>query len=171
MAIYDDSVILHISDICDYKVQITWKCVLFYGCQLEYVSCLSSQSIIYRCSFSYYSETYILTKSNCTATTTLHCQKLWKECEYSTSCIIAFIVWLLLQSWTKMLRKMHILCLILEHFPLKPGLLKILPPPPQKKQSWSVAGTFLLLTKQHWPVRGGGRGHHSAKFAGWVSCE
>ena len=87
-------------------------------------------------------------------------------------CVIAFIVWLLLQSWTKMLRKMHILCLILEHFPLKPGLLKILPPPPPpKKQSWSVAGTFLLLTKQHWPVRGGGRGHHSAKFTGWVSCE
>ena len=45
------------------------------------------------------------------------------------------------------------------------------PSPPQKKQSWSVAGTFLLLTKQHWPVRGGGRGHHSAKFTGWVSCE
>ena len=44
-------------------------------------------------------------------------------------------------------------------------------PSPQKKQSWSVAGTFLLPAKQHWPVRGGGRGHHGAKFAGWVSCE
>ena len=44
-------------------------------------------------------------------------------------------------------------------------------PSPPKKQSWSVAGTFLLLAKQHWPVRGGGRGHHSAKFTGWVSCE
>ena len=44
-------------------------------------------------------------------------------------------------------------------------------PSPPKKQSWSVAGAFLLLAKQHWPVRGWGRGHHSAKFAGWVSCE
>ena len=34
-----------------------------------------------------------------------------------------------IQSWTKMLRKMHVICLILEYFPLKPGSLKILPPP------------------------------------------
>ena len=34
--------------------------------------------------------------------------------------------------WTKMLRKMHVVCLILEYFPLKPGSLKILPPPPKK---------------------------------------
>ena len=27
-----------------------------------------------------------------------------------------------------MLRKMYVVCLILEHFPLKPGSLKILPP-------------------------------------------
>ena len=39
---------------------------------------------------------------------------------------------LMLQSWTKMLRKMHVVCLILEYFPLKPGSLKILPPPPPK---------------------------------------
>ena len=156
MAIYDDS-IKHISDICDYKVQITWKCVLFYVCQLEYVICLSSQSIIYRCSFSYYSETYIPTKSNCTATTTLHCRKLWKECEYSTSCVIAFIVWLLLQSWTKMLRKMHVLCLILEHFPLKPGLLKILPPSPQKNkvEVWPEHFCSWLNNIDQWGVGGG----------------
>ena len=130
---------------------------MFYVCQLEYVSCLSSQSIIYRCSFSYYSETYILTKSNCTATTTLHCRKLWKECEYSTSCIIAFIVWLLLQSWTKMLRKMHVLCLILEHFPLKPGLLKILPPPPQKNkvEVWPEHFCSWLNNIDQWGVGGG----------------
>ena len=74
-----------------------------------------------------------------------------------------------IQSWTKMLRKMHVICLILEYFPLKPGSLKILPLPP-KKQCWSVARTFLQPTKQHWPGRGGGRGHHGAKYAGWVSC-
>ena len=38
----------------------------------------------------------------------------------------------MLQSWTKMLRKMYVVCLILEYFPLKPGSLKILSPPPQK---------------------------------------
>ena len=40
-----------------------------------------------------------------------------------------------LQSWAKMSRKMHLVCLILEYFPLKPDSLKILPaptPPPQK---------------------------------------
>ena len=37
-----------------------------------------------------------------------------------------------LRSWTKMLRKMHVVCLILEYFPLEPGSLKILPPLPQK---------------------------------------
>ena len=31
-----------------------------------------------------------------------------------------------------MLRKMHLVCLILEYFPLKPGSIKLLPPPPQK---------------------------------------
>ena len=62
-----------------------------------------------------------------------------------------------LQSWAKMSRKMHLVCLILEYFPLKPDSLKILPaptPPPKKKQCWRLAGTFLLPTKQHWPGRG-----------------
>ena len=36
---------------------------------------------------------------------------------------------------------MHLVCLILEYFPLKPGSLK-----------------------KHWPGRGGGRGHHDAKL-------
>ena len=63
-----------------------------------------------------------------------------------------------LQSWTKMLRKRHLVSLILEYSPLKPGSLKILPPPLQKKQSWRVTETFLLRTKQHWPGRGGGTG-------------
>ena len=72
----------------------------------------------------------------------------------------------------KNVKKMHVVWIILEYFPLQPGSLKILPPPPPKKQCWSVANTFLLPTKQHWPGRGGGgRGHHGAKFAGWVSCE
>ena len=39
-----------------------------------------------------------------------------------------------LQSWTKMLRKRHLVSLILEYFSLKPGSLKILPPPPQKNK-------------------------------------
>jgi len=39
------------------------------------------------------------------------------------------------RSWrTKMLRKMHVVCLILEYFPLKPGSLKILPPLLQKNK-------------------------------------
>ena len=38
-----------------------------------------------------------------------------------------------LQFWTKMLRKMHVVCLIIEYFPLKPGSLKILPLPPKKQ--------------------------------------
>ena len=37
-----------------------------------------------------------------------------------------------IQSWTKMLRKMHVVCVIWKYFPLKPGSLKILPPPPPK---------------------------------------
>ena len=39
----------------------------------------------------------------------------------------------LLQSWTEMLRKMHLICLIFSSFPLKPSSLKIFPPPPHKK--------------------------------------
>ena len=38
-----------------------------------------------------------------------------------------------------MLRKMHVICLILEYFPLKPASLKILSPPPPKHnvEGWS----------------------------------
>ena len=46
---------------------------------------------------------------------------------------ILFNIWKI-QSWTKMLRKIHLVCLILEYFTPKTGTLKILPPPPQKKQ-------------------------------------
>ena len=42
--------------------------------------------------------------------------------------------WAQMQSWTKMLRKMYLVCLILEYFCLKRGSLKILPPPPQKEK-------------------------------------
>ena len=54
--------------------------------------------------------------------------------------------------------------------PSKARLTQDTPPSPPKKQCWSVARTFLQPTKQHWPGRGGGRGHHGAKYAGWVSC-
>ena len=54
--------------------------------------------------------------------------------------------------------------------PSKARFTQDTPPSPPKKQCWSVARTFLLPTKQHWPGRGGGRGHHGAKYAGWVSC-
>ena len=43
-----------------------------------------------------------------------------------------------LQSWAKNLRKMHLVCLILEYFPLKPGSLEILPPPPPPPQKNNV---------------------------------
>ena len=36
------------------------------------------------------------------------------------------------QSWTKMLRKIHLVCFILEYFTPKTRTLKILSPPPQK---------------------------------------
>ena len=76
-----------------------------------------------------------------------------------------------LQSWTKMLRKMHVVCLILEYFPLKPGSLKILPPPPPHKNNvevWPEHFCCLLNNIDQGGVGGGV--HHSAKFAGWVSC-
>ena len=52
------------------------------------------------------------------------------------SIFLYILVGLTPQSWTKMLRKMHVVSLILEYFPLKPGSLKILPlpPSPQKRQ-------------------------------------
>ena len=37
-----------------------------------------------------------------------------------------------IQSWTKMLRKMHVVSVIWKYFPLTPGSLKILTPPPPK---------------------------------------
>ena len=36
------------------------------------------------------------------------------------------------QSWTKMLRKIHLVCFILEYFTPKTRTLKILSPPPKK---------------------------------------
>ena len=40
--------------------------------------------------------------------------------------------------------------------PSKARFTQDTPPSPPKKQCWSVARTFLLPTKQHWPGRGGG---------------
>ena len=40
-----------------------------------------------------------------------------------------------LQSWTEMLRKMHLVCLIFSSFPLKPGSLNFFPPPPPPKKT------------------------------------
>ena len=54
----------------------------------------------------------------------------------------------------------------LKILPSKARFTQDTPPSSPKKQCWSVARTFLLPTKQHWPGRGGGRGHHGAKFAG-----
>ena len=45
---------------------------------------------------------------------------------------ILFNIWKI-QSWTKMLRKIHLVCLILEYFTPKTPTLKILSPPPPKK--------------------------------------
>ena len=62
-----------------------------------------------------------------------------------------------IQSWTKMLRKMHVICLILEYFPLKPGSLKILPPPPQKNnvEVWPEHFCCLLNNIDQGGVGGG----------------
>ena len=62
-----------------------------------------------------------------------------------------------LQSWTKMLRKMHVVCLILEYFPLKPGSLKILHPPPQKNnvEVWPEHFCCLLNNIDQGGVGGG----------------
>ena len=46
-----------------------------------------------------------------------------------------------LQSWAKMLRKMHLVCLILEYFPLKPGSLEILPPTPPPQNVTNILPT------------------------------
>ena len=55
--------------------------------------------------------------------------------------------------------------------PSKAGFIQDTSPSPQKQQCWSVAETFLLPTKQHWPGKGGERCHHGAKFTWWVCCE
>ena len=62
-----------------------------------------------------------------------------------------------IQSWTKMLRKMHVVCLILEYFPLKSGSLKILPPPPQKNnvEVWPEHFCCLLNNTDQGGVGGG----------------
>ena len=41
----------------------------------------------------------------------------------------------IVQSWGKMLRKIHLVCLILEYFTPKTPTLKILSPPPPKKNN------------------------------------
>ena len=60
-----------------------------------------------------------------------------------------------IQSWTKMLRKMHLVCLILEYFPLKPDSLKI-PAPPKKTMSKGEQNIFApdltTLTREGWGV-------------------
>ena len=62
-----------------------------------------------------------------------------------------------LQSWTKMLRKMHVICLILEYSPIKPSSLKILPPPPQKNnvEVWPEHFCSLLNNIDQGGVGGG----------------
>ena len=40
----------------------------------------------------------------------------------------------MLQSWTKMVRKIHLVCFILEYFTPKTGTVKILTPPPPKNK-------------------------------------
>ena len=42
--------------------------------------------------------------------------------------------------------------------PSKAGFIQDTSPSPQKQQRWTVAETFLLTTKQHWPGKGGGGG-------------
>ena len=56
-----------------------------------------------------------------------------------------------------MLRKMHVVCLILEYFPLKPGSLKILPPFPPKNKVEVLSEHFCSRLKNinQRGVRGG----------------
>ena len=71
------------------------------------------------------------------------------------------------QSWTKMLRKIHLVCFILEYFTPKTRTLKILSPPPKKtmlKGNRNISGPDLTTL-----IRGGwGRGHFLSKIAGGV---
>ena len=64
---------------------------------------------------------------------------LFLLCPFLVGCGLVYSPWewvttspRVLQSWTKMLRKMHVVCRIWKYFPLKPSSLKILPPPPPK---------------------------------------
>ena len=56
-----------------------------------------------------------------------------------------------------MLRKMHVVCFILEYFPRKPGSLKILDPPPQKNnvEVWPEHFCCLLNNIDQGGVGGG----------------
>ena len=83
------------------------------------------------------------------------------------------IIWLIhlytfkkLQSWTKMSR---IIAGAMCSFKIK--LFKILAKE-KNTQSWTLAGSFLPLTEQHWSsdMVQGGRVHGSNKSAEWVSC-
>ena len=66
-----------------------------------------------------------------------------------------------------MLRKIHLVCFILEYFTAKTPTLKILSPPPPKtmlKGHRNISGPDLTtLIGEGW-----GRGHHDAKFTGCV---
>ena len=61
-----------------------------------------------------------------------------------------------IQSWTKMLRKIHLVCLILEYFTLKTGTLKILPPPPKNNVEGSPEHFWSRLNNTDQGGEGGG---------------
>ena len=64
------------------------------------------------------------------------------------------------QSWTKMLRKIHLVCFILEYFTPKTRTLKILSPPPKKtmlKGHRNISGPDLTtLIREGWGEGPGG---------------
>ena len=68
---------------------------------------------------------------------------------------ILFNIWKI-QSWTKMLRKIHLVCLILEYFTLKTGTLKILPPPPKNNVEGSPEHFWSRLNNTDQGGVGGG---------------
>ena len=66
--------------------------------------------------------------------------------------------------------KKNLVCLILDYYPLKLGSLKVLTPPPLKtilKGDRNISAPDLTTLTR----KGGGGGHHDAKFTRWVSCE
>ena len=83
----------------------------------------------------------------------------WKNPFFHFKCLLWRIPFNIskIQYWTKMLTKMHVVCLILEYFPLKPGSLKILPPPPQKNnvEVWPEHFCCLLNNIDQGGVGGG----------------